>query len=302
MHAENGQVSLWSSFDNLLSDAEKYFQEQDFDRAMELWREYASITGMPKWLKTVEEIRNLIREFSPSTQPEILFDRWLVLRTRLLRHEISIYSFELSERLYADLFLNSKQTVSYDLATGIFCFVAGRNENAIANLKEVILEKPDNLLARFYLSRCFYKAGEEETGLGYLTQTLFLGGNELFVEDIDVLRLRNLYSRLRALHGKGEVGVWLAPFEAWYRNWLKWQEDEPFFNIMQMKERNERILQVKYYTAEKYRHFIRCLYIAEYVRLFMKREKGIIWEQEAYMEKLDSSLFQRYRKKRRPIS
>jgi hypothetical protein len=70
---------------------------------------------------------------------------------------------------------------------------------------------------------------------------------------------------------------------------------------MQQKERSERILQVKYYVSEKYRHFIRCLFIAEYVRQFLQNEKGIIWEQEAYMEKLDNILFERYRKKRKSI-
>ena len=48
-----------------------------------------------------------------------------------------------------------------------------------------------------------------------------------------------------------------------------------------------------------YGNFVRIL--AEYVREFLPKEKGIIWEQEAYMEKLDANLFQRYRKKRKPI-
>ena len=89
-----------------------------------------------------------------------------------------------------------------------------------------------------------------------------------------------------------------APFEAWFRNWIVLLEDNEFFQVMQQKERSERILQVKYYTSEKYRHFVRCLYIAEYVREFLPKEKGIIWEQEAYMEKLDANLFQRYRNPR----
>jgi hypothetical protein len=79
-----------------------------------------------------------------------------------------------------------------------------------------------------------------------LSQTIFLGGNEILSQDIGSMQIRNLYGRLRSIHGKGEVGVWLVPFEAWYRSWLVWVEDTPFFQVMQQKERNERILQVKY--------------------------------------------------------
>ena len=164
-----------------------------------------------------------------------------------------------------------------------------------------MLKEPDNLLARIFLSKCYFIDQKEDKGMAYLSQVVFLGGNEILEEDIGAPQIRNLYGRLRSIHGKGEVGVWLVPFEAWYRNWLVWSEDTPFFQVMQQKERNERILQVKYYASEKYRHFVRCLYIAEYVRQFLSREKGIIWEQEAYMEKLDANLFQRYRKKRKPI-
>ena len=120
-------------------------------------------------------------------------------------------------------------------------------------------------------------------------------------EDIGSSQIRNLYGKLKSVHGKGEVGPWMVPFEAWFRNWLVWLEDITFFQGMQQKERNERILQVKYYASEKYRHFVRCLFVAEYVRQFLPKEKGIIWEQEAYMEKLDAHLFERYRRKRKPI-
>jgi hypothetical protein len=136
----------------------------------------------------------------------------------------------------------------------------------------------------------------------YISQSVFLPDKYFLISDIQNERIRNLYFRLIALHGKSEVSLWLTPFELWHRNWLIWIEDMPFFRVIQQKERNERILQVKYYSAEKYRHFTRCLYIAEYVRKFLPKERGIIWEQEAYMEKLDSSLFERYRKKRKPIA
>jgi hypothetical protein len=157
-------------------------------------------------------------------------------------------------------------------------------------------------MARIFLNKCYYKINDAESGNAYLTQALFLGGDEIVADDIGSEDIKSLHGRLKSLHGKGEAGLWLVPFEAWFRNWLTWKEEISFFQVMQQKERNERILQVKYYAAEKYRHFVRCLYIAEYVRQFIAKEKGIIWEQEAYMEKLDTGLFQRYRKKRKPVA
>jgi hypothetical protein len=188
------------------------------------------------------------------------------------------------------------------LATGVFCYIEKRYDKSKENLSVVLNQQADNLLARIFLSKCCFAKGEEDQGTGYLSQALFLGGNEILVDDVGSTPIRNLYGRLKSLHGKGETGVWLVPFEAWHRNWLVWIEDITFFQIMQQKERNERILQVKYYTSEKYRHFIRCLFLAEYVRQFLPKEKGIIWEQEAYMEKLDQTLFNRYRKRRQPIA
>ena len=166
----------------------------------------------------------------------------------------------------------------------------------------VLNQQPDNLLARIYLSKCVYALGEDDQGTAYLSQAMFLGGNEILLEDVGNVQIRNLYGRLKSQHGKSEAGIWLVPFEAWYRNLIIWLEDISFFQVMQQKERNERILQVKYYTFEKYRHFVRCLFIEEYVRHFLPKEKGIIWEQEAYMEKLDPILYQKYRKKRKPIA
>jgi hypothetical protein len=46
---------------------------------------------------------------------------------------------------------------------------------------------------------------------------------------------------------------------------------------------------------------VRCLYIVEYVRHHLKKETGLVLEQEKYMAKLDSQLFDRYRKKRKEV-
>jgi len=303
MEEKINQVSIWSSFDNLVEEAEGTFFDHQYEEAIKKWQDYAQITGAPSWQQSADDLKKLITEYLSAhiSEPQQLFESWLKLRKQMNENKLSSYAYHIMQRLYARIFLSSKQTVSFDIATGIFCFIEERYDKAKENLSDVLNREPDNLLARIFLSKCDFILGDEERGMAALSQTIFLGGNEILSEDIGSLQIRNLYGRLRSIHGKGEVGVWLVPFEAWYRSWLVWIEDTAFFQVMQQKERNERILQVKYYASEKYRHFVRCLYIAEYVREFLPKEKGIIWEQEAYMEKLDANLFQRYRKKRKPI-
>lgn len=303
MKPENGQVTLWSSFDEMIGEAESLFFELNFEKALQIWSDYANITGTLAWQQNFKQLQSLIGEFHKVdfSNPDNIFNAWIQIRGLLREKKISYYTFNLLQKLYATTFLHTKLTVSFDLATGIFCYIDGKIENAIENLKSTINQKPDSLLARIFISKCYYSKNDDEKGLGYLTQAMFLGGNELIEEDVEPDQISTLYGRLKALHGKGDTGIWLAPFEAWYRNNIFIMEDLPFFHIMQQKERSERILQVKYYISEKYRHFIRCLYLSEYVRAFLHKEKGIIWEQEAYMEKLDGILFERYRKKRKPI-
>ena len=297
------QVSIWSSFDNLVEQAEQKFFAHEYEEALKLWKEYARITGAQNWQRIFDDLSYLLNNYLSTrfTDPQEYFEDWIRLRQKLHRNEISPYAFGLIEKMYAKIFLAGKQTVSFDLATGIFCFVEKRFDKAQENLNIVLNHQPDNLLGRVYLSKCFFAMNNEDKGLAYLTQAMFLGGHQILPEDVGSAKIRNLYGKLRSVHGKGEVGVWMVPFEAWFRNWLIWLEDITFFQVMQLKERNERILQVKYYASEKYRHFVRCLFIAEYVRQFLPKEKGIIWEQEAYMEKLDAALFERYRRKRKPI-
>lgn len=301
MKTEDGQVSLWSSFEEMVSEAESEFYNLNFSKALKTWAEYAQITGAANWKQNYSQLQILISEYQKLdfSNPENIFKAWLKIRTSLKERKISLYTFNLMQKLYATTFLQTKLTVSFDLATGIFCYIDGKIDNAMENLGATLKQKPDSLLARVFMSKCLYNKNED--GMGYLTQAMFLGGNELIEEDIESEQIRNLYSRLKSLHGQGDAGVWMVPFEAWYRNSIYIMEDLPFFQIMQQKERSERILQVKYYVSEKYRHFIRCLFIAEYVRHFLQKEKGIIWEQEAYMEKLDNILFERYRKKRKSI-
>jgi len=297
------QVSIWSSFDNLVEQAEKKFFDHEYDDALKLWKEYARITGARNWQRIFDDLSYLLNNYLSTkfNDPQEYFEDWLRLRQKLQTNQISSYAFRLIEQLYAKIFLASKQTVSFDIATGVFCFIERRYDKAQENLNIVLNHQPDNLLGRIFLSKSAFATNDQDKGLAYLTQAMFLGGNEILADDVGSVQIKNLYGKLRSVHGKGEVGVWMVPFEAWFRNWLIWLEDITFFQVMQQKERNERILQVKYYASEKYRHFVRCLFIAEYVRQFLPKEKGIIWEQEAYMEKLDSALFERYRRKRKPI-
>ncbi|TFG98407.1 MAG: hypothetical protein E4H13_09900 [Calditrichales bacterium] len=302
MEKKINQVSIWNSFDNLVEQAENKFYAHDFDAANNLWEEYAHITGAANWKQSSVDLKKLTGDFvfSDITEPQQIFQMWKELRRAMHANLITSYAYHTMQRLYARTFLASKETVSFDLATGVFCFIETRYEKAMENFNVVLKKEPENMLARIFLSKSYYMVGQEEKGMALLSQAIFLNGEEILPEDIVAHEVQNLYGRLRSIHGKNEVSVWLAPFEAWYRNWLIFKEDQAFFQVMQQKERNERILQVKYYASEKYRHFIRCLYIAEYVRHFLSKEKGIIWEQEAYMEKLDANLFQRYRKKRKP--
>ena len=304
MADQTQQVSIWSSFENLVDQAEKKFFNHEYEDALKLWKEYAHITGARNWQRVSQDLSYLLNNFLSTkfSDPHEYYEDWIRLRKKLQKNEISSYAFKLIEQLYARRFLSSKQTVSFDIATGIFCYIEKRYDKAQENLNIVLNHQPDNLLARVFLSKSFNAINDEDKGLAYLTQAMFLGGNQILPGDVGSIKIRNLYGKLSSVHGKGEVGVWMVPFEAWFRNWLIWLEDITFFQVMQQKERNERILQVKYYASEKYRHFVRCLFIAEYVRQFLPKEKGIIWEQEAYMEKLDARLFERYRRKRKPIA
>lgn len=304
MADQTQQVSIWSSFENLVDQAEKKFFNHEYEDALKLWKEYAHITGARNWQRVSQDLSYLLNNFLSTkfSDPHEYYEDWIRLRKKLQKNEISSYAFKLIEQLYARRFLSSKQTVSFDIATGIFCYIEKRYDKAQENLNIVLNHQPDNLLARVFVSKSFNAINDEDKGLAYLTQAMFLGGNQILPDDVGSIKIRNLYGKLSSVHGKGEAGVWMVPFEAWFRNWLIWLEDISFFQVMQQKERNERILQVKYYASEKYRHFVRCLFIAEYVRQFLPKEKGIIWEQEAYMEKLDARLFERYRRKRKPIA
>ena len=214
MAEKANQISIWSSFENLVEEAEHRFFEHDYDGAVKTWENYAQVTGAPVWQKAASDMRQLISYYLSTqiSEPQKLFDAWLALRQQMNKNQLSSYAYHIMQRLYAKIYLSAKQTVSFDIATGIFCFIEKRYDAAMENLSVVLNHEPDNLLARIFLSKCHFVMEEEEKGMAYFSQVVFLGGNELLAEDIGTEQIRNLYGRLRSINGKGEVGVWLVPF------------------------------------------------------------------------------------------
>jgi len=156
-------------------------------------------------------------------------------------------------------------------------------------------------MARIYLGYAYLELKDQRRAIITLSQNLYYAADMLESEDMYLSQFRLLFGRLHTQLGDRRAAAWLLTFESWYRNWLIIEEDERFFSLMRRREQNERILQVKYTAAERYRHFAHCLYIAEYCRQFDRSQKGLINEQENYMEKLDTLLYARYRKKRKPV-
>ena len=153
MEKKINQVSIWSSFDNLIADAEEKFFNHDFDSAIKLWQDYAQITGAPIWQQAADDLRQIISDFLAIELKESqqYFKEWVNLRRKMNENKLSSYAYRMMQRLFAKIFLSSKQTVSFDIATGVFCFIDERYENAKENLTAVLNREPDNLLATNFL-------------------------------------------------------------------------------------------------------------------------------------------------------
>ncbi len=181
MEEKINQVSIWSSFDNLVEEAESTFFDHNYENAIKKWQDYAKITGAPIWQQAADDLKKMITEYLSAqiSEPQQLFESWLKLRKQMNENKLSSYAYHIMQRLYAKIFLSSKQTVSFDIATGVFCFIEERYETAKENLTDVLNREPDNLLARIFLSKCHFILGEEDRGMATLSQTVFLGGNEI---------------------------------------------------------------------------------------------------------------------------
>jgi len=187
MEKKLNQFSIWSSFENLVEEAEHKFFNHDYEGAIKTWENYAQITGAPGWQQAANDLKQLITNYLANIElePQKWFDTWLHLRQLMNQNKLNSYAYHIMQRLFARIFLATKQTVSFDLATGIFCFIEKRYETAKENLAVVINHEPDNLLARIFLSKCCFVMNEEEQGNAYLSQAVFLGSNEILAEDIE---------------------------------------------------------------------------------------------------------------------
>ncbi len=299
-------ATLFDVFDDILKEAETDFYQYRFDRALEKWQNYYKITAKVEYNLIIKEIQKLIQEIHPQKVQGLadLHRQFRLLRQRFQEKQIHPYTYRVFSKLLTNFYEQQfKRDASNEeaLAHGIFHYLLGQHQQAQNFLQHHLQQDPENLEARIFSGLIFLQQGEPKKAVAILTQNLFLAADQLYEDDLYLSQFKMLFGRLHSDTGRKNVALWLLAFEAWFRNYLVFEPDETFFNIMIRKEQNERIIRVKYTLAEKYRHFVRCLYIAEYSRLFIKTNKGMINEIEKYMEQLDTALFKRYRKRRKPL-
>ncbi len=297
-------ATLWDHFNYLLDEAEEKFLNFKFQEAVELWQKYYAITAKVEYEKFITEIVRLWDEEKFSAIPSLsrLFERFVELRKKRYEKQISSFTFDLYKRLLVKIYREQFQYAAQNevsLEAGIFEFLSGSYDSAIEKLEQVVADDPEALMARVFLGHAYMAIKDSKQAIAILTQNLFLAADELQEQDLYLSQFKLLLGRLHTTTGTPREALWLLTFESWYRNYLIINEDLPFFRLMQQKETSERILQVKYYAYERYRHFVRSLFIAEYIRNYDKTNTGILLEQENNMAKLDATLFERYRKKRR---
>lgn len=300
-------ATLWDSFEYLTDSAENHFLEFQFDKAIEEWTRYYEITAKVEYKKLVEEITHFWdnKKFAEIQSLSNLFLILQEYRHFYRTNRISHYTYTLYQKLCVKIYVqyfSGKGKSEISLETGIFEYLAGNPGPAIQILEKVLDQKYDSQLARIYIGYAHMAYKDQRSAIAVLTQNLFFAADQLDEDDLYLSQFKLLAGKLRVEYNKAEAAAWMLTFESWYRNWLIFHEDDRFLALMRKKESNERIMQVKYSQTERFRHFMHCLYITEYARQLMPREKGLIVEQETYMEKLDSNLFSRFRKKRKTIS
>ncbi len=298
--------TLWDSFDHLLEEAENHFLNFEFEKALELWENYYRITARTEYEKITKELKSLWNQghFTSVQSLQQLFQVFLDLRDRYTKRQISYYTYNLFKKLMVKIYQEQFHYTAHaeiSLESGVFEYLIGHYDMAIEALKQVIQDQNEALIPRIFLGYSYIAIKEQQPATAILTQNLFLAADELNEDDLYLSQFKLLLGRLFSRTSHRKEAAWLLPFESWYRNYLIIEEDEVFYRMMQEKERNERIMQVKYYSYERYRHFVRSLFIAEYTRLFAKNEAGLIADQEDNMRKVDGPLFARYRRKRKAI-
>jgi len=297
-------ATLWDSFDNLLQLAEREFLNFNFDKAIEHWTNYYNITAKKEYKRIVEELE---KSWDKNNYENIsnlgrLFQSLQDQRTRYIRKEISSFTYQLYRKLLVKIYRERFQSSVRDEVSaevGIFEYLSGNYADSVETLKSVISTDSESIISRVYLGYAHMAQKDQRSAIAILSQNLILAADQLREDELYLSQFKLLYGKLYSQHGNLEEAAWLLAYESWYRNWLIFDDDHRFFSIIQNIETNERIMQVKYYSYERIRHFVRCLFISEYVRQYLKKEKGIVEEQEHYMQKLDAQLFDRYRKKRK---
>lgn len=299
-------ATLWDSFEDILNKAENYFLNFQFSEAMKAWENYYAITAKTEYQSFANEIAE---QWDDRVYSDInsLSQLYIILSDLQIKHtkkEISQYTFELYKRLliriYQKRFREGQENTDL-VESGVFEFLSGNAQTASVILQKILDDDPGNIQARIYLGFAMLDLHEQKTAIELLTENLFLAADKIPEDALYLSQFKLLYGKLFSDSGNREEAAWLLAFESWFRSYLVFKEDKEVYRLIRQLESNERIMQVKYYAHERYRHFARCLFVAEYTRQFHKQEHGLIQEQELYMQKLDRQLFSRYRKKRREI-
>jgi hypothetical protein len=297
-------ATLWDSFDNLLIKAEESFLDFDIENALQQWEKYYSITAKQEYRTVIDEITQNWDKDTYINIPSLsrLYQIFIDLRGKISQKKISNFTFNLYKKLLLRIFQNQFSETSrleVTLEAGVFEYLSGEYDLAVNKLERVLQKDAGQVHARIFLGAAYLAKHEQRQAVSALTKNLFLSADQLYEDDLYLSQFKLLFGRLFASAGNREEASWLLAFEAWYRNFLVIDEDNEFFLLIQRKESSERIIQVKYYNYERYRHFVRCLFMTEYFRLYLPKNKGSIIEQENYMARLDSNLFARYRRKRK---
>ncbi len=299
-------ATLWDTFDKLLDEAENAFLDLRFQQALDKWREYTRITAKTEYDNIIKEIEQCWDDelFSGVASLYRLFQIFEELKQKFDQNKISRFTFKLYVKLLTKIYREKfriKKSGRPSLEHGVFTYLSGDYEIATAELTQILQKKPDNVTGRIYLGHAFMALKDQKAAITALSYNLFLAADRLTEDDLYLSQFKMLLGKFRAQQKHHETAAWLLTFESWYRNWLIIKEDKAFYSVMRQKESSERIMQVKYYNFERVRHFVRCLYIADYARQNLRQEKGLIIEQEKYMEKLDPVLFEKFRKKRKSL-
>ncbi len=297
-------ATLWDQFDFLLKEAESAFANMQFDEALAKWEEYYKITARTEYSQIYDEIKRLLQELNPRDieYADVLLAQFRKIRRRFFERQIHKYTYdlflELLKKIYSDRF--RRQEDAPLLLHGVFHCLLRDYPAAEVFLKKHLEKDFSSVEARVFLGHVYMQTERQREAIALLTQNLFLAADQLYEDDMYLSQFKLLFGRLFTQTGRRDAALWRLVFEAWYRNFLVIEENPRFFKLMVQKEQNERIIRVKYTAAERYRHFARCLFVAEYARFVLKNKPGLIEDQEAYMEKLDAALFARYRRKRKP--